>query len=511
MKRSRRGAWFRRPVLPLVLLAVACRGSEPAPVPAVSPGPAAASDSPEALEPAPEATPLPAGIAPLLEPFTGDLDGMIERRLVRVLTVSSPLLYAVDKGREVGITFESVKAFEKQLNETLGNKVVSVHVVMLPVARDQLLPRLLAGQGDIVAASLTVTPERQKQVDFSAPLATGVQEVLVTGPASPPVASLDELSGKEVYVRPSSSYAEHLRALNARFAAQGRDPVTITAAPETLEDGDILEMVSAGLAPATVVDGYKADLYTQVFPELRKNSDIASPPGDIAWAFRKGSPKLAEAVNAFVRGHKQGSLAGNVLINKYLKTTKWVRNARSDEDLRRFRSMVELFRKYSAKYDFDVLLMAAQGYQESQLDQSKRSHVGAIGVMQVMPTTARDKAVNIPDIENLESNIHAGIKYNRWVADNFFDDPAITPFNRAAFAFASYNAGPGRVSGLRKQAAAEGLDPNVWFNNVELVAAKRIGRETVTYVGNIYKYYLAYQMMVQQEKTRREAKAAATG
>lgn len=502
---------LRAAALGLAVFTWGCRRTPP--VASASPAAtvvAQATPSPEeTLEPAPEATPLPTGIAPILQPFKGDFDGMVKRRVIRVLTVQNPILYFVDRGREVGITYEAVKAFEKQINEKLGNKVVTVHVIMIPVARDKLIPDLLAGRGDILAAQLTVTPERKKQVDFSDPLATGIQAVLVTGPKAPPVASLDELSGKELYVRPSSSYAERLRKLNARFKAAGKPPVTILPAPEVLEDGDILEMVSAGLVPATVVDNFIADLYTQVFPNLRKNSDIASPPGDIAWAFRKGSPKLAEAVNAFVKTHKQGSLAGNVLINKYVKTTKWVRNARNDEDRQRFAAMVGLFKKYGQKYGLDYLLMAAQGYQESTLDQTKRSQVGAIGVMQVMPATARDKAVNIPDIEKLENNIHAGIKYNRWVVDNFYSDPGMTPLNKGLFAFASYNAGPGKVASLRKQAAAEGLDPNKWFNNVELVAAKRIGRETVTYVSNIYKYYLAYQMMMRQRDARQEAKAEA--
>ena len=498
--------------LALPLLALGCgRASQPAA--SASPASAAvavATPAPEGtLEPAPEATPLPPGIARLVEPYKGDLDGMIERRVIRVLTVQNPILYFVDRGREVGITYESIKAFEKQLHDKLGNKVVKVHVVAIPVARDQLIPMLVAGQGDIAAAQLTVTPERKKQVDFSSPAATGVREVLVTGKDAPPVASLAELSGREVYIRPSSSYAEHVAVLNKRFAAEGQPPLKITPAPEVLEDGDILEMVNAGLAPATVVDDLTADLYTQVFPNLRKHSDIASPPGDIAWAFRKNSPKLAAAVNAFVKGHGQGTLAGNVLINKYLKTTQWVTNARGDEDRKRFLSMIDLFKKYGERYDLDYLLLAAQGYQESQLDQSKRSHVGAIGVMQVMPATARDKAVNIPDIQNLESNIHAGVKYNRWMMDNYYKEPGLTPLNRGLFAAASYNAGPGKVASLRKEAKAQGLDPNKWFNNVELVAAKRIGRETVTYVSNIYKYYLAYQMMIQGEKARQAAMAAA--
>ncbi len=460
-------------------------------------------------EPTEVPSPLPAGFAPLAEPFTGDLEGMIERRVIRVLTVQNPILYFVDQGREVGITYETIKAFEAQLNKRLGNKVVTVHVIAIPVARDELIPRLLAGQGDIAAAQLTVTPERQQQVDFSDPFLSGVREVLVTGPAALPVASLEDLSGKEVYVRLSSSYAEHLKKLNAHFEAAGKPPVTILPAEEVLEDGDILEMVNAGLVPATVTDEFMADLYRQVFPGLTKRSDIASQPVAFAWAFRKNSPKLAAEINAFVKTHQQGTLAGNVLLDKYLKTTKWVRNARSDEDRQRFLTMLELFKKYGDQYGLDYLLIAAQAYQESGLDQSKRSHMGAVGVMQILPTTASDKAVGIPDIEKLESNIHAGVKYNRWMIDTYYNEPGVTPLNRGLFAFASYNAGPAKVASLRREAAAQGLDPDKWFNNVELIAAKRIGRETVTYVANIYKYYLAYQMMVQQREAREQAKTGA--
>jgi membrane-bound lytic murein transglycosylase MltF len=495
-------------VVALAFFGQGCKGSAREGTPA-GPGSAAQGAAVEdGLEPAPEATPFPPDMAPIVKPFKGDLDGMVKRRVVRVLTVQNPVLYFVDRGREVGIVYETVKAFEKHLNDKLGNKVVTVHCIVIPVARDQLIPRLLAGEGDIAAAALTVTAARKAKVDFSAPTAAGVREVLVTGPTAPPVASVDDLSGKEVYVRRSSSYAEHLGRLNARLKKAGKPPVTILPAPEVLEDGDILEMVNAGLVPATVVDDYWADLYVQVFPNLRKRADVVSPPVDIAWAFRKRSPKLAASVNGFLKKHRAGSLAGNVLINKYLKTTRWVKDARSDEDRRRFTAMVELFQKYSSKYAFDHLLMAAQAYQESGLDQSRRSHVGAIGVMQVMPATARDKAVNIPDIERLESNIHAGIKYNRWVVDHFFDDPALTPLNKQLLAFASYNAGPSKVAKLRAEAKASGLNPNKWFNNVELVAAKRIGRETVTYVSNIYKYYLAYQLMTQAEQARAAAKEA---
>jgi membrane-bound lytic murein transglycosylase MltF len=469
--------------------------------------PAPVVEETEAVEPAPEPEPPPPGLAPFVAPWTGDLDGMVERRIVRILTVQSPVQYFVDRGRELGITYDAAKAFETQLNEKLGTGHVKVHVLVMPVGRGELIPRLLAGQGDIAAATLTVTPDRLQQIDFSDPFGTGVSEILVTGPGSADVAGVDGLSGMEVHVRASSSYAEHLKALNQRFAAEGKAPVNVVPADELLEDGDLLEMVAAGLIPATIADSFMVDLWVKVFPALKQHPNVAiASGGEIAWAFRKRSPKLAETVNAFVKTQKQGTLAGNVLINKYLRSTKWVKNARSEEDIARFRSMVELFKKYSDQYDFDWLLMAAQGYQESGLDQSKRSPVGAIGVMQVMPATAQDKAVNIPDIEKLESNIHAGIKYNRWVVDNFYNDERMGLIDRQLFAFASYNAGPGRVARLRQEAEEQGLDPNRWFNHVELIAAKRIGRETVQYVANIYKYYLAYQMVIQQDELRKKAR-----
>ncbi len=209
----------------LSIIAWGCRDATP---PAPSAGPstaatAAATPAPEeSLEPAPEATPLPRGMEPFTNPFRGDLDGMVKRRVVRVLTVQNPILYFVDRGREVGMTYESIKAFEKELNEKLGNKLVTVHVIAIPVSRDQLIPRLVAGEGDIAAAALTVTPERKQKVDFTEPLASGVRAVLVTGPGAPAVATIDELSGKEVYVRQSSSYAEQLRALNAPSRRRAR-------------------------------------------------------------------------------------------------------------------------------------------------------------------------------------------------------------------------------------------------------------------------------------------------
>jgi membrane-bound lytic murein transglycosylase MltF len=500
----------------VVGLTAAC-GKEPAPTPA--PGAAAASPAAAATpaadeappEPAPEATPLPFLPNVLAKKWTGDLDGMEKRRLVRVLVPKSPLFYFVDKGREAGLSYEMVRGLDEQVNKEGGKaKVVRVNFFLIPMARDRLLPALREGRGDIVAGNLTVTPERAKEVDFVAPIAEGVKELVVTGPESPPLASLEDLSGREVHVRLSSSYAPHLRELNARFEKEGRAPVTIVPVDENLETEDILEMVGTGLFPVTVADRYLARFWSQVFTGLRVEPEVVLHEGGaIAWAVRKGSPKLHTRLDTFMKTHKVGTREGNVLINKYLKSTRWVKNARSKEDIARFQVLADYFRKYSQKYDFDWLLMTAQGYQESQLDQSRKSHVGAIGVMQVLPTTARDRNVNIPDITTAENNIHAGVKYMRFIVNQYFADEPMDRVNKTLFGFASYNAGPARVARLRAKAREQGLDPNQWFNNVELVAARDIGRETVQYVSNIFKYYVAYKFEIEGRQAKAATKAVA--
>jgi membrane-bound lytic murein transglycosylase MltF len=444
------------------------------------------------------------------KPWSGDLDGMVERRVIRVLTTYSKTFFFIDKGILRGATYDALRLFEDTLNKQLAakrpptQKHLKVRVVFLPVARDQLLTALAAGKGDIAAANLTVTPERQQLVDFTAPVYPGVSEVVVSGPSSPSVATVDDLSGKVIFVRRSSSYYESLSALNQRFAAEKRPLVTLKEAPETLEDEDLIEMVNAGLVPLIVVDKHKADFWRQVFPEITVHGDVAvRTGGTVAWAIRKGSPQLKAALDAFLAGHGKGSAEGNVILTKYLKSAKYVKNAAANAEREKFTSLVKYFQLYGDKYDVDWLLMAAQGYQESQLDQSARSHVGAIGIMQVMPATGEE--LKVGDITEAEANIHAGVKYMRWMIDQYYGKEPMTRLDKVLFSFASYNAGAGRVAQLRKEAAKRGLDPNVWFHNVEYVAAEKIGAETVNYVANIFKYYVAYRLIVEGAAQKQEA------
>jgi membrane-bound lytic murein transglycosylase MltF len=435
-----------------------------------------------------------------LKQWTGDLDGMMERGLVRVLTVPNPTHYFVDGARERGITAEGARALEEVLNKDLSTRE-AVSVVVIPVRRDQLLPMLIEGRGDVAISNLTVTDERRELVDFSVPFVSDVKEIVVTTPGAEPIPTLSDLSGREIWVRRSSSYYQSLEALNKRFASEGREPIDVRDADENLEDEGLLEMVTAGLYPATVVDSHKLDwLWSKIFDELTVTDVALREKGEIAAAFRKNSPLLEAAMNDFIQARSIGTAFGNTIINRYFKKSRWVHNVTATEERKKFNAVVDLFRKYSDQYDFDALMMVAQGYQESRLDQSARSPVGAIGVMQVMPETASSAPLFMDNIHELEPNIHAGIKYMRFILDQYFDDPEIDDVNRHLLAFAAYNAGPTRVARLRKQAPDYGLDPNQWFRNVQYVVASKVGQEPIRYVGNIYKYYLAYRRLRDMER-----------
>jgi membrane-bound lytic murein transglycosylase MltF len=431
----------------------------------------------------------------LKKKWIGDFDGMAERKVIRVLVVQNKMLYFLDQGRHRGVNVDLFNEFEKFINKKLKTGTVKIKVVFLPVQRDQLFTALTEGRGDIAASNLTITENRKKNVDFSTPLLTGVKEVLVAGPGQPEMKSIEDLAGKELHLRPSSSYYQHVIELNKTFKKKGIKSIRIVAASEFLEDSDLLEMVNAGLIPMVIVDDHMARFWVQIFENVTLYPDIAvNTDGEIAWAFRKNSPQLAAIINEFIKTVKKGTLLGNILFKRYLRDNKWARNSLSPEEIKKFQEVVDLFKTYSERYGFDYLMTAALAYQESQLDQSRKSHVGAVGIMQLMPGTAADKNVGIPDIENLENNIHAGHKYLRFIQDRYFSDPQIDTLNSYLFSFAAYNAGPTKMIRMRKEAGENGLDPNVWFQNVEVIAAKRIGRETVQYVSNIYKYYLSYKL-----------------
>jgi membrane-bound lytic murein transglycosylase MltF len=494
-----------------IAAATSCRSEKPTAPPtppaAEAPVPGTAADETPLPEAASPYDALPENLrGALFNPFVGDLDEMVKRRVIRVAVTFNRTHYFIDKGQQRGLAYESMTLLEDDLNADLKTGNLKVHVAAIPLSRDQLASALLTGKVDLVAAMLTVTPERQTLAAFSLPTRTNVSEVVVTGPGAPPIATVDDLAGREVFVREGSLYAESLAALNEQLKARGKPAVVIIPAPQVLEDDDVLEMVNAGLVPITITDDYLAQFWKKVFTNLTVHADVAvRSGGELALAVRKENPRLLELVNNWIRKHGKGDPFRNTIERRYLDSVKYAKSAASDAEQKKFLAVVDLFKKYGAQYDVDYLLMAAQGYQESTLDQDAKSQVGAIGVMQVMPATGKD--LKVEDITEIDANIHAGVKYMRFMMDQYFKDEPMDSANKTLMTFASYNAGPGRIRQLRREADKQGLDPNVWFGNVERVASARIGRETVTYVSNIYKYSVAYKLVVAHGERLAAAKA----
>ena len=495
----------------VALLMTACESEAPAPeTTATEPG----VTEPREQDPAATETQtnpsvetiLPDGLQGFWQPWQGDFDGMVERRVVRVLTTYGGYQFYYNEGRPHGATYDMLKAFERYLNAELGRKHIRIHVLPVPISRDQLIPALLRGNGDLIASDLTPTVERQAQLEFSRPLLKDIDEVIVTGLATAPIKDIEDLSGREIFVRRSSSYYEHLKRLADTFVEKQLPPPILVPADELLEAEDIIEMISLGEVDMTIMDDYKADFWAGVLPgiEIRKDLVINSG-GSIAWAMRKESPLLAAHVEGFLKKHGRGSLFGNDTYNRYLAQASRARCAKTMIFSENIEQLIALFSKYGEQYSIDWLRLAAQAYQESGLKQNRVSPAGAVGIMQIKPSTAADKNVGISDVSQLENNIHAGTKYIRFLEDRYFSGDDFTEVDQWLFGLAAYNAGPAKINRYRREAQEKGYDPNVWFDNVEIIAAQRIGHETVTYVSNIFKYYVAYQLTAKrrQEHTER--------
>ncbi|MCL7972205.1 MAG: transporter substrate-binding domain-containing protein [marine benthic group bacterium] len=444
---------------------------------------------------------LPAGVQLALEPWKGDLPEMAQRRVVRLLTVHEPMFFGFDGRRKSGLVAEAAAELEKFLNRKLGSHQLKVVVVIQPVSRDLLIPFLEEGRGDIAAAGLTITPERLEWVDFTRPLQTGVSEIVVTGPGTGGniPARIEDLSSLVLHVRPSSSYWESLQELDGRLREQGLPELDIVAADEMLADEDLLEQVNAGNSPAIVVDGYQAEFWAQIFPEVRLHHGLAvRTDGEVAWAIRKNSPVLKDALNEFLRDYRRGTLTGNILLKRYTQDTARVQRVRRAETSERFRRLRSSFQEHAETYDLDWLLLVAQAFQESRLGQDTENRHGAVGIMQIKPASAAEAGVL--DISTDDSNIEAGAAYLRLLMDRYFDDPALDPTTRQLFAIAGYNAGPSRIRSLRRRTAAAGLDPNSWFDDVEVLVAREVGREPIRYVSNIMKYYVTFTLMAEERQ-----------
>lgn len=473
--------------------------------------PESAAAEPKSAAAQPAATPvsdqqdIDEALPPLLRrPWRGDLDEMVKRRVVRVLLpFRRPEFFYMD-GHPAGILHETFRELERVLNDkyktTAANRII---VALLPTPSHRLRKQMLSGYGDIAAYGISITQQNKQVVDFTLPTLTGQKMIVVTGPGAPDLNSIDDLSGQDVWVIPQTRMKDDLDALNVKLKSKGKPPAILRDADALLDPADIMEMVNAGTYPIALMQSKTAEFWAQVFDAAKPRMDLVlADDVELGWAIQKGTPKWKAFLDDFIQSHGVGTSFGNTVMRRYLKETKYVKNARDKAEIKKFRATAPVFTKYAQKYGFDALLLLAQGYQESGLDQSVKSKVGAVGIMQVMPATAGSAPVNIPNVNTEDANIHAGVRMIHFLVNDYFNEPGLDQFNRTLFAIAAYNAGPAKIARCRKVAADMGYDANKWFGNVEVATAKLVGRETTQYVANIYKYYIAYRMAAQMRSAR---------
>jgi membrane-bound lytic murein transglycosylase MltF len=422
---------------------------------------------------------------------------MRERRRVRALVVQDRTGFFLERGRPRGFEVELLEAWEERLNAGASRRERRVQVVYVPVPFDELIPALLAGRGDIAAAGITVTDARREQVAFSAPYLRDVDELVVASRAAPPLERIDDLAGRRVHVARGTSFARHLAELSGELVARGRPPIEVVEVDPRLDVEDLLEMVHAGIFELTVADEHVALLWAQLLDGLVVREELAlRDGGEIAWAVRPDSRELRASLDAFVAQNRRGSLLGNIVFRRYFENTRWIRNPVDPDGLASFDRYGPLLRIYAERYGFDWLQMAALAFQESGLNHARVSPRGAVGLMQLLPSTAA--YLGFPDPRNLEQNVHAGCKYMALLSDVVAQAGPLAPDAQFDLALAAYNMGRGRLRYLRRMASERGLDPDVWFDHVELVALERVGQEPVRYVANVNRFYVAYALALQR-------------
>jgi membrane-bound lytic murein transglycosylase F len=422
-----------------------------------------------------------------------DLDAIRKRGTLRVLTRNTSTTYFLHRGEELGFEYELAREFAR----TLGVRLEMV----IPPSREALTTYLREGKGDLIAAGLAVTPERRQEFAFTAPY-NRVSELLVVPASDRTTRSLADLRGRKIAVRRSSSYYQALAPL------QGQHGFALEAAPEDEETEDLLETVAEGKVAATVADSNIVDVELTYLDTIRSAGPIGDPR-DIAWMLRKDQPQLKAAADRFIRRIYRGTFY-NLTMTKYFRNQRHMRTAASEDRSDKAGQLSPydpLVKKYATMYEFDWRLVTAQMYQESRFDPSVRSWAGALGLMQVMPRTARELGVG--DVRQPAVGIHAGVKLlARYAA--MYQDPEISEQDRLRFTLAAYNCGPGHVADGRRLAADFKLDPNRWIGQVEkampLLARPRFARtarhgycrcsEPVKYVGEIQRRFESYSNLI---------------
>ncbi len=432
--------------------------------------------------------------------WLGTYSEMIERGEIRIAVPYDRTIYVNDKGVPRGMSIEVSKGLRKWLTEKYASQLKgkTFEVRLVPTTSTQLLSALTSGQADLVIGDFGVYGKIPNAKDFIVNHATRQErEVLVTGPNSPLIRQLTDLSGQTIYGSRNTNFHTTLSTVNKELRQDNKPPINLISPLGDLDDEDLLEMLHSGLIPYVIISDWKYKLWQPIYTGLLMHEDLsAKDSGWIGWAVRSSNADFNNDLTAFYLSDSFLQSLTAFRQEDYKQHLKGLKDPIDKTSWFRFELMRPLFERYGSEYQLNPLFIAALGFQETLLNQSAVSQVGAIGVMQLMPATG--SSLGVGDIHLLEPNIHAGADYMNQLINKYFPNAQFEGNNRSLFAVASYNIGPNNVAKARDQAQKQGFDPNRWFGNVEFTAAEHMGYEPMIYVRNVYKYYISYRLKLKE-------------
>lgn len=420
--------------------------------------------------------------------YTDDLDGLRKRGRLRMITRNNALTYFIHRGMQVGYEYELLKEFARRNDLRLE--------IVIPDDHAKLLDYLNEGKGDVVAAAMTINEDRAAAAAFTKPY-NDVEEVVVVRSDEEGVSGFEDLAGRTVHIRGSSSFLAPVRA-----AADSVEGLQIVELPGDVETEEIMFGVEDGTYDVTLADSNLLEVEQAYGHDLKAAFSIG--PASLGWAVRKDNQALLAALDQYIGQEKRG-LFFNLMRKKYFENIRTI--SKSKDSLRvdlsgQLSPFDEQVKKYAGYYGQDWRLVTAQMFQESGFDPDAVSWVGAQGLMQVMPSTGEQ--MGFTELHDPEEGIHAGVKYMDHLLERF--DPKLPMETRVHFALASYNAGYGHLLDARRLAREKGWDADRWFGHVEkamlLLSRPEYysrarygfcrGGQPVHYVENIQQYYDAY-------------------
>ncbi|MFD2200233.1 transporter substrate-binding domain-containing protein [Shivajiella indica] len=428
-------------------------------------------------------------------PVPIDLEEIVNRGFIRAVVDNSSVSYYIYRGRRMGYEFEMLR----NLANNLG---IKLHLIVTPDI-GEAFKLLNTGKADIIAMNLEITEERRVFANFTKPMGQ-ISTVLVQRKSNNMVKDYPELQGKEIHIRKDAVYRDQLTSLQELYE------IDLNIIEDDEDAENLVNRVVKGEIELTILDKENALVNATYFDNLDVDLEI-SPNSDVAWAVRKNSPNLENAINEWILKRKKSGYF-NMIYAKYFQNPKnsYFRNNSPFSSLsgNTISPYDDLIKKGSETLGWDWRLLASLVYKESGFDTTATSYAGAVGLLQLMPVTLERFGVDNPN-DPIQS-LMGGVNYLKYL-DKFWLERIPESNERIKVILASYNIGHGHVEDAWRLAIKYGGNPQSWESIAHFLKLKSNpdyyrdpvvksgfakGHLAVNYVADVMILYDSYRVLI---------------